>query len=121
MYFAQKGNTSGPLTPVIVLQDTYSHGTAVLNPNLVSTARIIRGQWQRFEVILVSNTSGSRDGSVDWYLDGVHIGSYAVQWQSGAAPWERFHFDAVWGGTGGYNVPATMTLDWDHVYLSGKN
>jgi hypothetical protein len=26
----------------------------------------------------------------------------------------------VWGGVGDV-VPSTMTVDWDHVYMSGKN
>ena len=121
MYFDASCHASGPITPQIALQDTQSHGTYDLTPNLVPSARIPRGQWYRIEVVLVGNTAGTNDGSVDWWLDGVHVGSYTVQWRSGAATWDLFHYTTIWGGSGGYTVPATMTMDWDHVYLSGKN
>jgi hypothetical protein len=42
-----------------------------------------------------------------------------MQWETGATTWGRFSYYDGWGGTGD-TVPATMTLDWDHAYLSGK-
>jgi hypothetical protein len=51
---------------------------------------------------------------VDWYLDGVHVGSQTLQWETGASTWGYFHHYNGWGGIGG-TVPATMTPDWDHV------
>lgn len=121
MYMDASCVYNGAITPRIALQDTKSNGTSDLLPNLVPSARIIRGQWYHIEVVLVGNTAGVKDGSVDWYLDGVHIGSYSVQWQTGAATWNLFHYTTIWGGVGGPTVPATQYMDWDHVYLSGKN
>ena len=120
MFFSAHSRYNGAITPVIQLQSTASHGDFDLMPNLVPTARIIRGQWYRIEVVLVGNSAGTRDGSVDWWLNGVHVGSYSVQWLSAASRWDLFHYTTIWGGVGGPNVPATQTMDWDHVYLSSK-
>jgi uncharacterized protein YjdB len=120
MYFDASTRGMGPITPRIALQDTKSHGTADLEPNLVPSARLVRGEWYKIEVLLVGNTAGARDGSVDWWLNGVHIGSHTVQWTTGANFWNIFVIDAIWGGSGGYTVPATQWLDFDHLYLSGK-
>jgi uncharacterized protein YjdB len=120
MFFSAHSRYNGAITPVIQLQSTASHDDFDLMPNLVPTARIIRGQWYRIEVVLVGNTAGTRDGSVDWWLNGVHVGSYSVQWLAAAARWDLFHYTTIWGGVGGPNVPATQTMDWDHVYLSSK-
>jgi hypothetical protein len=93
----------------------------VYKPNLVPTARFTRGQWYHVEIVLNGNSSGSADGSVDWWLDGVHVGSKSqLQFTSGATTWGIFELMPVWGGITDV-VPATMTLDWDHVYVSGKN
>ena len=121
MYFSAGCQYNGPITPYMALQSTASYGDADLMPNLVPSARITRGKWYHIEVVLVGNTAGTRNGSVDWWLDGVHIGSYSVQWLSGAATWNLFHYTSIWGGVGGPRVPATQYMDWDHVYLSGKS
>lgn len=118
-YFEAAGVGSGSLTPRVVLQGTPAD--AVLSPNLVPTARIPRGVWYHVEIVLNGNSSGSADGSVDWWLDGVHIASYSGrQFTSGATSWGIFQFQPVWGGVTDV-VPATMTLDLDHLHLSGKN
>ena len=126
-YFAAHGTGTDPLEPDTFLQGITSfpvvNGTPTGNlaPNLVPTALIIRGQWQIFEFVLVGNSAGTADGSVDWYVDGVHVGSVGgIQWTPGAATFSQMDFRPVWGGAGG-TVPATMTMDWDHVYMSGKN
>ena len=85
-----------------------------------ATAEITRGVWHLLELVAVGNTAGNMDGSVDWWLDGVHVGSYAVQWQTGATFWSRIHGTTIWGGTGQI-VPALQWVEWDHMYISGKN
>jgi hypothetical protein len=114
------GVGNGSLTPRPVLQGT--PGDAVLSPNLVPSATIPRGRWYNIEILLTGNTSGTTNGAVDWWVDGVHVGSYQLRrfTSSGATTWELFTFRPVWGGAGG-TVPATMTLDMDHIYMSGKN
>jgi hypothetical protein len=87
---------------------------------LVPTATIPRNQYYLLEAVFVGNTAGRQDGSVDWWVNGVHVGSYSVQWETGAVTWVRFHYTTIWGGSAG-TVPELMWMDWDHIYLSGKN
>ena len=121
MYFDASCQGTGPITPRIALQDTKSNGTSDLAPNLVPSARMPRGQWVHFEAVVVGNTAGVKDGSVDWWMNGQHIGSYTLQWTTGATTWNIFHLSTIWGGSGGPSLPVTMTVDWDHAYISGKN
>jgi uncharacterized protein YjdB len=118
-YFEFGGVGSGTLTPQVVLQGTPTDG--IYHPNLVPNASVTRGQWFHVEIVLTGNTSGTRNGSVDWWLDGVHVGSLSsLQFTSSTTSWDTFEFRPVWGGVGD-TVPSTMTLDWDDVYISGKN
>jgi hypothetical protein len=119
-YFSATGVGSGQLRPQIRTQGTVSpSGDANLEPNLVPTAQIVRGQWYLIEVVAVGSTAGNTDGSIDWYMNGVHVGSYAIRWETGATTWGRIHGTTIWGGVGD-TVPATMDVWWDHIYLSGK-
>jgi uncharacterized protein YjdB len=123
-FFASNGIGSSPLQPYSMLQavTVFPQGNGNWGPNLVPSARIIRGQWQTYEFILVGNTAGTADGSVDAYLDGVHTTHVGgIQWTSGDGKWDTFEFRPIWGGTGSTLVQQTQTMDWDHVYLSGKN
>jgi hypothetical protein len=124
-YFATSGPGTLPLKPMIIQQGSIRWSPLALdgsnlNPNLVPNAAVPRGSWYLIEVVFVGNTAGNMDGSVDWWLNGVHVGSYSVQWETGAVTWVRFHGTTIWGGTN-QTVPATMDVWWDHVYLSGKN
>jgi len=123
-YFATVGPGTNPLMPQVRDQGSihwtpnYPDGNHV--PNLVPNATIPRGQWYLVEAVFVGNTAGREDGSVDWFINGVHVGNYSVQWEAGNVTWVRAHLTTIWGGLGG-TVPATMDMWWDHVYLSGKN
>jgi hypothetical protein len=124
--FNSQGRFTNPLIPQVETQDLVAGGNGAseqeFNPNLVPTARIVRGVWFHIELILVGNTSGTADGSIDWYQDGVHIGHVGgIQFTSGAALWTMMNLAPVWGGVGGPNVPATQYFDVDHFYMSGKN
>jgi hypothetical protein len=114
------GAGTNPLKPEIRFQNTISDGTSNLLPNLVPTATIPRGQWNLIEVVAVGNTAGNKDGSIDVYLNGVHVTSKAMQWETGSSTWGYFYYYPDWGGTGD-TVPYNMWLDWDHAYVSGKN
>jgi uncharacterized protein YjdB len=123
-FFASDGVGNSPLQPYSMLQavTVFPQGNGNWGPNLVPSALIIRGQWQTYEFILVGNTAGTADGSVDAYLDGVHTTHVGgIQWTSGDGKWDTFEFRPIWGGTGSTLVQQTQTMDWDHVYLSGKN
>jgi hypothetical protein len=104
------------------LQSVAVGGDYDISPNLVPTARITRGQWFHIEVVAVGNTASTSDGSLDWWLDGVHIGSYKnLRFSNSALHWDLFHFSTIWGGVGGPNVPETQYKDWDHAYMSGRS
>jgi hypothetical protein len=123
-FFGAYGTGGSTLQPEAMLQDIVSHGGGVFfGPNLVPSAQIIRGKWQQIEIFIQGNSSGTADGTVDWYLDGIHVGSVGgIQWTSGATTFDTFQFYPIWGG--GNTSPAitaTQTMDWDHVYISGKN
>jgi hypothetical protein len=123
-FFASNGVGSAPLQPYSMLQSlvTFPNGNGNWGPNLVPSARIIRGQWQTYEFVLVANSAGTADGSVDTFLDGVHITHVGgIQWTSGGGTWDTFEFRPIWGGTGSTLVQSTQTMDMDNVYLSGKN
>ena len=122
--FYADGSGNNPLVPSVTIQDCIVPLNDELHrsPNLVPSARIIRGQWHHLEAVLVGNTSGSANGSLDWYLDGVHIGSYSgIQYIQGNALWGDVNVAPVWGGIGGPDVPSTQTWDIDQFYMSGKN
>jgi len=115
-----EGVGSGTLKPRPILQRMI-RGDGNYEPNLVPGATIQRGQWFQIEIILTGNTAGTADGAMDIYLDGVHVTSVGgLQWTNGTTAWNVFELYPVWGGIGD-TVPATMWLDWDHVYLSKKN
>jgi uncharacterized protein YjdB len=123
-FFASNGVGSAPLQPYSMLQSvvTFPSGNGNWGPDLVPSARIIRGQWQTYEFVLVGNSAGTADGSVDTYLDGVHITHVGgIQWTSGAGKWDTFEFRPIWGGTGSTLVQSTQTMDMDDVYISAKN
>lgn len=122
--FYADGAGNNPLVPSVTIQDCIVPLNSELHrsPNLVPSARIIRGKWHHLEAVLVGNTAGSANGSLDWYLDGVHIGSYSgIQYIQGDALWGDVNVAPVWGGIGGPNVPSTQTWDIDQFYMSGKN
>jgi hypothetical protein len=124
-FFAAYGTGSGPLQPRVMLQDMVSSPASggFVAPNLVPSAEIIRGQWQQVEIFIQGNTAGAANGVMDWYLDGVHVGTVTgFQWTTDATLFNTFEFYPIWGG--GNTSPAitaTQTMDWDHVYVSGKN
>ncbi len=122
VYFNLRCRFTGTITPDVALQDMAVGGTYDISPNLVPAALIVRGQWYHIEVVLVGNTASTSNGSIDWWLDGVHIGSYNnLRFSNAAAHWDLFHYTTIWGGAGGPNLPVTMTKDWDHAYVSGKS
>ena len=111
---------SGPLKPRPVIQASVI-GAGLYNSNLVPSAVYTRGQWDYTEIVLVGNTAGTANGSMDWYLNGVHVASYSgIQWTTGQTAWNIFELWPVWGGVTDI-VPSTQWIEWDHVYLSGKN
>jgi len=120
VFFSANGAGAASMAPYMMLQAGLQTDAA-FSPNLVPSAVVPRNQWFLIEVVLVGNTAGNSDGTLDWYLNGVHVGSArGLKVATTAARWDRVNLDPVWGGAGG-TVPVTMTFDTDHVYISGKN
>ena len=89
-------------------------------PNLAPTGEIVRGQWYHIEVLLVGNTSGSANGSADWWLNGAKIGSHSgIQFIPGDNLWESISWAPTWGGLGS-TVSTEMYQYMDHMYISAK-
>ena len=124
-FFSAEGAGNAPLHPWARLQDivVFPGGSGNLSPNLVPSAEIIRGRWHTFEIILTGNSAGTADGIIDWYLDGVHVGHVAgIQWTPAATTFNTFELRPIWGGIDAAPaITQDQTMDWDDVYLSGKN
>lgn len=129
VYIDLHGSNSGPLTMQLAGQSVTGGGAGYGDPQnpdwtpdlAPSAAQITRGQWFHGELLLVMNTVGATNGTADWWVDGVHVGHIGgIQFQSSSPSWRSVHYAPVWGGGGG-TVPATMTMDFDHLYVSGKN
>ena len=108
MIFPGPGNFSDPVNPDF-------------KPNLVPSATVPLGTWHTIELVLVGNTAGNRDGSFDWYVNGVHVGSQSgIQFTSGAAVWNLFHYTLLYSGNVSSNPTNAQDVFFDHIYLSGK-
>jgi hypothetical protein len=119
-------HANGPMETQVAGQDILKGGVGgdVANPfwtpNLASGV-VTRGQWHHIEFVAVGNTAGNADGSIDWYLNGVHVGSYkGIQFQSGNTVWNLLHYTLLYTGNNNANPPADQYNYWDHIYLSGK-
>jgi len=126
LYTNVRGCGTEPLSAWVNLQGVVSGGnfdsgtSAEFGPNLGQPATIVRGQWHRYELVIKGNSAGAKDGTLDWWLDGVHVGSYTgIQYVPGAATWDLMKWNPTWGGLGG-TVPAAFTETIDHIYVSGK-
>jgi hypothetical protein len=118
------GVGSGKMQAGILLQGIVNDGAgntwANWYPNLGPAGEIVRGQWHHVEIVLVGNTVGAANGRVDWWLDGAKIGSHTgIQFVAGDGVWDDFAWSPTWGGLGDV-VRSTMTMSFDHLYLSGK-
>lgn len=90
-------------------------------PNLGANAVVTRGQWFHIELVAAMNTLGNADGYMDLWLNGTHITHVGgVKFQNSSPSWRSLHYAPVWGGGGG-TVTNTMYMDWDQLYVSGKN
>lgn len=127
------GEASNPLVPQIRLQGLgglYSDGTnppaedVNLNPNVAgqTSIKFVRGQWYKWEVVTSAGTPGGANGTIDWWINGVHVGHYTgIPYvpPGGSASWEIFKWDPTWGGIGG-TVPADQFMYVDHIRISGN-
>ena len=117
------GAGSNPLHARMALQGVVAqpNSDGWYTQNLVPSATFTRGQWDYVEILLTGNTSGTVDGAMDVYLNGIHVTHWAgIQYSAGTTQWNLFRIYPVWGGIGDV-VTANQYLAWDHVYMSGRN
>jgi hypothetical protein len=126
LYTNIRGCGTAPLSAWVNLQGVVAGGnfdngtSAELAPNLGQAAAIIRDRWHHYELVITGNSAGAADGTIDWWLDGAHVGSYTgIQYVPGAGTWFTAKWNPTWGGLGG-TVPADMYESMDHIYISGK-
>jgi hypothetical protein len=121
VYFSAQGSGSGPLQPQIRLQNT-PDGARNLTPN-VANLEFTRGEWHKWEVLLVVNAGGQANGQAHWWIDGVKVGQYTnVLYgtsSQGKAWGEVIEWRPIWGGMGG-TVAQDMYMSMDDLYISGK-
>ena len=122
VYFSEQGSGSGTLEAQLRLQNTPAPARN-LTPNLAAVS-LTRGQWHRWEVVLVANTGDQANGEAHWWIDGVKVGEYTdVLYGSSTQPkaWggPEISWMPIWGGIGD-TVAETMYMWMDHFYMSGK-
>jgi hypothetical protein len=123
VFFSASGSGSGTLRPRIGLQgaEVEPSRDSWYPPNLVTGAAFTRGSWDLVEIVLVGNTSGTANGSLDVYLNGVHVThAEGIQYSTGATRWDLTRIAPIWGGSGD-EVTNEMFLWFDQFYISGKN
>jgi hypothetical protein len=120
VYLSAQGSGSGTLRPQVRLQAVPdgSHNLA-WNVNNVS---IERGKWHHWEVQLVSNSGGEKNGVARLWIDGtLALDHRDVRYSSASQGriWESLYWSPIWGGMGD-TVQSDMFMWMDHLYASGR-
>jgi hypothetical protein len=90
-----------------------------------SSAVVPRGVWVKWEIVLHANTPGQYDGTADWWMNGVKVGSYSNIGYSSATEtgsmntWREVNWNPTWGG-GGAAITADQFMWMDSFYVSAK-
>jgi hypothetical protein len=116
-----QGIGSGGLHTAIGLQDIPIVGAQYMEPNLTDV-EIVRGQWHRWEVVLVVNSGDAADGELHWWIDGVKVGEYRNILYGTSAQgkiWQYLYWRPIWGGQGDVLLQ-TQYMWMDHFYASGS-
>lgn len=122
VYMSAQGADSGSLKPQLRMQNSGESWSRVLRPNVNTTATVTRGDWHRWDVLLVMNTGGSKNGTAEWWLDGEKVGHYEdVAWVPEGDPhiWNQIKFQPVWGGVGD-QLSHDQHLFVDQLEIRGK-
>jgi hypothetical protein len=76
------------------------------------------GRWYDIEVYYkMSTTSTSRDGILQWWVNGTPVGDYNTVNFDPTQPFEQFQFNPTWGGAGSSKTEEDYFW-YDHVRLS---
>jgi uncharacterized protein YjdB len=122
IFLSAEGTGSGNLTATARYQGG-SDSREYFPPNQGQSGIITRNVWHTWEVQLIRNTPGASNGTYRWWLDGVLVGSYTDVKFGGAGEsnvFQTISINPIWGGGVGQSVSNTMSIDFDHIYVSGK-
>ena len=112
--------TAEPLMPIVRYQGDVDT-RAYFYQNVGTGQPMTRGQWRKWELLLIANTPGQANGVIRWWIDGQKVGEYTdVGFRNSAISFQYLYLQPIWGGTGG-TVAATQYLWVDHLYVSGRN
>lgn len=115
----QGAGTGVPLYPTLRYQGPCCDTRAYFRQNVGTEQAMTRGQWRRWEVVLIANTPGKKDGVMRFWIDGQKVGEYTDVWvRDTPDTWQYVYLQPIWGGTGG-QVTQTQYLWVDHLYVSG--
>lgn len=122
VYFSAQGAGADPLYFQVRTQGPVNHDLGA-NVAPLADSEIVRGKWQRVEVVLRANSSGVANGEVQVWIDGVKTHEYKSEELLESDCIGRFNrivLGATWGGIGKPDVINDMTRSYDHFYLSGS-
>lgn len=110
LYLSAQGAGAGRLEAQVRLQQVAENP---VSRNLRGSQSIPRGQWVRWDVLLVANTAGQANGSATWWIDGLQAGSVGnIRFTTGSPQWERVSWNPTWGGIGDtVRVAQVMRID----------
>jgi hypothetical protein len=115
----QGSGTTDPLVPTVRYQESFDP-RAYFRQNVGPEQVMTRGQWRKWEVLLIANTPGQSDGVIRYWIDGQRVGDYTdVRVRDSVGTWQYVYLQPIWGGIGGA-VTATQYLWVDHLVVSGK-
>ncbi len=119
VFLSFEGAGSGPLHLQVRCQGSPDDSRCGhLGANTGASALIARGKWNVLEVHLRMNTLGKSDGVVEAWVNGTRTHAY-TNIRLDAGGWGILSWSPTWGGMGGA-LPATQTMDLEHVFVSGR-
>ncbi len=102
-------------------------GTAIVRPTQaggdpVNWPLMVRGRWQHYEFLYITNTPGVEDGTLQMWLDGVLVISIThIKYTDAGSPFTWAAWWPVYGGGG--SIPADGVGGYHRLkdfYVSGK-
>jgi hypothetical protein len=116
----QGSGTSAPLIPTVRYQGDVD-SRAYFNQNVGTQQAMTRGQWRKWEMLLIANTPGQANGVIRFWIDGRKVGEYTnVGFRNGTEAFQYVFLQPIWGGTSG-TVSSTQYLWIDHLRVSGHS
>ena len=104
----------------IQVETTFDTDTRRLEPNITATP-VGLGTWHQIEwYVRYSSNPSSRDGVVQWWLDGVLQGEYTDLQMPPDAGFTQYTIRPVWGGAEGDTKQQQDSFAYGRVYISKR-